>query len=201
MVSQKLPRILKIVADNLVKNDIPYALIGAFAMSLYGLPKFTADIDLLTEGRFRRLISSIMERLGYNRFQMTKSFAQFDSELGVLGKMDFMFVNTKDGQDILNRRIIVKDELIGDHPVIQPTDFIILKLMAIANNPKRISKDEGDILDVLKVNEEGLIHEAFEKLDRGRIYLFAERFGQRERVESLIEKISRDPIKPEQFEL
>ena len=101
----------------------------------------------------------------------------------------------------MNRRILVKDELLGDHPVIQPTDFIILKLMAIANNPERISKDEGDILGVLKVNEEDLIHEAFGKLDRGRIYLFAERFGQRERIESLLEKISRDPSKPEKFEL
>jgi len=63
LVSQKLPRVLKIVADNLIEKDIPYALIGAFAMSLYGLPKFTADIDLLTEGRFQPLISSIMERL------------------------------------------------------------------------------------------------------------------------------------------
>jgi len=201
LVSQKLPRVLKIVADNLVENDIPYALIGAFAMSLYGLPRFTADIDLLTEGRFRPLISSMMERLGYTCFQMTKSFAQFESELGVLGKIDFMFVNTKDGQVILKRRIVVEDELLGDHPVIQPTDFIILKLMAIANDPARISKDEGDILDVLKVNEEGLIHESFGKLDRERIYLFAERFGQRERVESLLEKISRDPGKPEKYEL
>jgi hypothetical protein len=34
LVSQKLPRVLKSVADNLVENDIPYALIGAFALSL-----------------------------------------------------------------------------------------------------------------------------------------------------------------------
>ena len=201
MVFQKLPRVLKIVADNLIEKDIPYALIGAFAMSFYGLPKFTADIDLLTDGRFRSLISSMMERLGYTCFQMAKSFAQFDSELGVLGKIDFMFVSTVDGQDILERSIPVKDDLMGDHPVIQPTDFIILKLMAIANNPERISKDEGDILDVLKANKEDLIHEAFGKLDRRRIYLFAEKFGQRERVDSLLEKISSDPSKPEIFEL
>ncbi len=201
MVSQKLPRVLRIVADNLIEKDIPYALIGAFAMSLYGLPKFTADIDLLTEGRFQPLISSIMERLGYTCFQMTKSFAQFDSELGILGKIDFMFVNTADGRDILERSTLIKDELLGDHPVIQPTDFIILKLMAMANNPERISKDEADILNVLKVSEEKLIHEAFRKLDKGRIYLFAERFGQRERVASLLEKISSDPCKPEKYEL
>ena len=201
MVSQKLPRVLRIVADNLIEKDIPYALIGAFAMSLYGLPKFTADIDLLTDGHFRPLISSIMERLGYTCFQTTKSFAQFDSESGVLGQIDFMFVSTVDGQNILQRSILVKDELLGNHPVIQPTDFIILKLMAIANNPERISKDEGDILDVLKVNAEDLIHEAFGKLDKERIYLFAERFGQRERVDALLEKISSDPSKPENFEL
>ena len=76
-----------------------------------------------------------------------------------------------------------------------------LKLMAMANNPERISKDEGDILDVLKINEENLIHAAFGKLDKGRIYLFAERFGQRERVDSLLEKISSDPSKPEKYEL
>jgi len=201
LVSQKLPRILKIVADNLVENDIPYALIGAFAMSLYGLPKFTADIDLLTDGRFQPLISSIMEKLGYSCYQMTKSFAQFDSEMGILGKIDFMFVGTADGRDILERSTPVKDELLGDHPVIQPTDFIILKLMAMANNPERISKDEADILDVLKVSEENLIHEAFRKLDKGRIYLFAERFGQRERVASLLEKISSGPRKPGKYEL
>lgn len=201
MVSQKLPRVLKIVADNLIEKDIPYALIGAFAMSLYGLPKFTADIDLLTDGRFQPLISSIMEKLGYSCYQMTKSFAQFDSELGVLGKIDFMFVSTADGRDILERSTVVKDELLGDHPVIQPTDFIILKLMAMANNPERISKDEADILDVLKVSEENLIHEAFRKLNKRHIYLFAERFGQRKRFASLLEKISGDPRKPEKYEL
>ena len=76
-----------------------------------------------------------------------------------------------------------------------------MKLMAMANNPKRISKDEADILDVLKLSEENLIHEAFGKLDKGRIYLFAERFGQMERVASLFEKISSGPRKPEKYEL
>ena len=201
MISQKLPKLLQIIADNLAQEQIPFSLIGAFALSLYGLPKFTADIDLLTEGRFWPLISSIMERLGYRCFRKTKSFAQFDSELGVYGKVDFMFVNTPEGRDILKRSIVIKDELLGDHPVIQPTDYIILKLMAIANNPERCSKDEGDILDVLKLYREGLIPGIFEKLDKEMILLFAERFEQMERVESLFDKTFRDSNKPERFEL
>jgi len=201
LISQKLPKVLQIIADNLTQEQIPYSLIGAFALSLYGLPKFTADIDLLTEGGFWPLISSIMERLGYRCFQKTKSFAQFDSELGVYGQVDFMFVNTPEGRDILQRSIVIKDELLGDHPVIQPTDYIILKLMAIANNPERLSKDEGDILDVLKLYKEGLIPEIFGELDKAMILIFAGRFGQMQKVESLLDKTFRNSNKPERFEL
>ena len=201
MISQKLPKVLRIIADNLKKEHIPYSLIGAFALNLYGLPKFTADIDLLTEGPFWPLISPIMEKLGYRCFQKTKSFAQFDSELGVYGKVDFMFVNSPEGKDILKRSIVIKDELLGDHPVIQTTDYIILKLMAIANNPERSSKDEGDILDVLKLYREGLIPGIFEKLDKEMIFIFAKRFGQMERIESIFGKTFGNANNPEKFEL
>ena len=112
-----------------------------------------------------------------------------------------MFVRTLEGADILKSSIVMKDELLGDHPVIQPTDYIILKLMAIANNPERFSKDEVDILEVLKLSKSGLIPKNFHILDRDRIYVFAERFGQRERVASLFHKIFRDPNNPEKFEL
>jgi hypothetical protein len=201
MTSQKLTSVLKLVAGNLKEEDVPYCLIGALALGIYGLPRFTADIDLLTEGRHWPLISSMMERLGYTCFQKTRSFAQFDSELGVMGKIDFMFVNTPDGKEILSRSVSFVDELLGDHPVIQPTDYIILKLMAVANNPERSGRDESDILDVLKLHEEGLIPEIFGKLDKGRIFLFAERFGHRQKTESLFNKISGGPNNQEKFEL
>lgn len=193
MTSQKLPSMLRIITNNLSENEIPYTLIGAFALNLYGLPMFTADIDLLTEGRFWPMISPVMERLGYTCFHKTKSFAQFDSELGVYGKVDFMFVNTPEGRDILVRSIVIKDELLGEHSIIQPTDYIILKLMAIANNPDRSSKDEGDIIEVLKLSKNGLIPEDFDILNRDRIYFFAERFGLRKRARSLLDKVYSDP--------
>jgi len=199
--SSRIRNVLNLITGNLKEEGIPYSIIGALALGVYGLPRFTADIDLLTEGRYWALISPIMKRLGYTCFQKTKSFAQFDSELGVYGKIDFMFVSTLEGADILKSSIVMKDELLGDHPVIQPTDYIILKLMAIANNPERFSKDEVDILEVLKLSKSGLIPKNFHILDRDRIYVFAERFRQRERVASFFHKIFRDPNKPEKFEL
>ena len=199
--SQKLTVVFRIISENLAEKDIPYSLIGAMALGVYGLPRFTADIDLLTEGRYWNLISSIMQRLGYICFQKTKSFAQFDSELGVYGKIDFMFVNTREGRDILKRSILFKDELLGSHPVIQPTDYIVLKLMAIANNPDRSLKDEGDIFDMLRLSKEDLIPADFDLPDRDRIYYFAKQFGQRKRIERLFNKLDKDPNETEKFKL
>lgn len=201
MASQKLRTVLKMVSTDLSEKQVPYALIGALALSLYGLPRFTTDIDLLTEERFQPLISSIMGRLGYSCYQKTRSFAQFDAESGVLGKIDFMFVTTQDGREILRRSVTVKDDLMGDHPVIQPTDYIILKLMAIANNPERSARDEGDIVEVLKLYKGGLVPEIFGPLDRDRLYLFAERFGQRDRVQSLFDRIFSNVSEQGGFEL
>jgi len=196
MSSKKLINVLKIVADNLTKEQIPYSLIGALALGLYGLPRFTADIDLLTEDRFWSKISQIMERLGYTCYQKTESFAQFDSEMGVLGKIDFMFVDTPEGKEILKRSIIAGDELFGTHPVIQPTDYIVLKLMAIANNPNRSQKDEGDILEVLNLYKNRLISGNFESLNKKRIYLFAKKFGQKEKIQRYFDIISGSFDKP-----
>ena len=99
-----------------------------------------------------------------------------------------MFVNTPDGKDINERSIVVKDELMGNHPVIQPTDYIILKLMAIANNPERGPQDEGDILAVMKLYKNNLIPKTFDSLNKERIYQFANRFGQTEKAQSYFEK-------------
>ena len=201
MSSKKLTNILKIITDNLMQEQIPCSLIGALALGLYGLPRFTADIDLLVEGRFWSRISLIMEKLGYTCYQKTDSFAQFDSEMGVLGKIDFMFVNTPEGKDILKRSIITGDELIGTYPVIQPTDYIILKLMAIANNPDRSQKDEGDILAIMNLYKNRLISEDFEPLDMDRVYLFAEKFGQKEKAQRYFDEIFGVSDKPGDFGL
>jgi len=201
VTSKKLTNILKIITDNLTQEHIPYSLIGALTLSLYGLPRFTADIDLLTEARFWSRLSPIMKKLGYTCYQKTKSFAQFDSEMGVLGKIDFMFVSTPEGEDMLKKSILADDELIGTYHVIQPTDYIILKLMAIANNPGRSQKDEGDILAVMNLYKNRLIPENFEPLDMDRVYLFAEKFSQKDKAQKYFDEIFGVSDKPGKLEL
>jgi hypothetical protein len=142
-----------------------------------------------------------MERLGYKCYQKTDTFAQFESELGAMGYIDFMFVNTPDGVAILERSIVVEDELLGKLPIVQPTDYIILKMMAIANNPDRSVKDEADISVFIKLYQNRLLPDHFEPLDKARIYLFSDRFGQRELIEKYLKQASNDENENGPFEL
>jgi len=189
---EKLNKVLEIIARNLNQNKIPFAVIGAIALGLYGFPRFTSDIDLITESRLWPKLDSIMEKLGYSCYQKTDAFAQFESELGAMGFIDFMFVNTPDGLNILNRSIVVEDELLGKIPVVQPTDYIILKLMAIANNPDRSIKDEADLSAFIQLYQNRLLPDFFEPLDRARIYLFADRFGQKKLIDKYFDQVSSD---------
>lgn len=198
---KKLNKVLEIIADNLARNNIPFAVVGAMALGLYGLPRFTSDIDLITEGRFWHNLQPIMERLGYTCYQKTDTFAQFESELGAMGYIDFMFVNTQDGVAILERRVMAEDELLGKYPVVQPTDYIILKMMAIANNPDRSVKDEADLSAFMQIYRKRMLPEYFESLDMNRIYRFADRFGQRKLMDKYLEQASGDQDENGRFEL
>lgn len=190
--AEKLNNVLKIIARNLTQNKIPFALIGAIALGMYGLSRFTSDIDLITEGCRWPKLHLIMERLGYRCYQKTDAFAQFESELGAMGYIDFMLVNTPDGLDILSRSVVVADELLGKIPVVQPTDYVILKMMAIANNPDRSIKDEADLSAFIRLYQNRLLPDFFEPPDMKRIYLFADRFGQRKLIEKYLRKTPKD---------
>ena len=191
MTARNLSTLLNQVTDRLTHERVPYALIGAMALGRYGLPRFTADIDLLTEGRHWSKISKIMTDLGFACFQKAPSFVQFDSKKERFGNIDFLFVDTPDGVNILTSSVGVDDDILGGHPVVQPTDYLVLKLMAIANNPDRLARDEADILAVLKLADRNLIPEAFQPLDLARLRSFAERFGQTERLKGYLRSVRR----------
>lgn len=177
MTTPKLKHVLSIVCRNLSENQVPHALIGAMAMALYGAPRYTADIDLISDERYRETIKHMMVQLGYNCFQDAGSFAQFDSELGIYGKVDFLFVNTDDGRAIIKKRVFINDDVLGVLPVVQPTDYAVLKLMAIANNPQRTTHDMADMEILFKSAAAGFLISPFEPINSEHLKKYARRFG------------------------
>jgi hypothetical protein len=186
MTTPKLKHVLSIICTNLREKNTPHALIGAMALSSYGMPRFSADIDLLSVEEQRKVVLDIMKHLGYECFQDEGSFAQFDSELGVYGKVDFMFVNTEDGRAMLEHAIDINDEVMGVVPIVQPTDYAVLKLMAIANNPDRKAHDMADLEVLFKAAAEGLLNRAFDPINIDLLQTFAERFQVEDILKSLL---------------
>lgn len=175
---------MNILCQRLSAEGVPHALMGSMALALYGMPRYTADIDILSEQKYKNVIKRLMHNLGYDCFQDTEAFSQFDSELNVYGKVDFLFVQTDEGMGILKRAIPVKDELWGEIPVVQPTDYAVLKLMAIANNPARKSRDTADLEVLFRAVAADLLPPFFSPLDAARLKTFAMRFGVLERLET-----------------
>ena len=190
-IPPKIPSVLGIVSKHLDSQHVPHALIGAMALGVYGYPRYTSDIDLITDSRSWPTILELMEKLGFECLQKKQAFAQFGSEMGILGQVDFLMVDSPDGRAIIDRRIVVEDDLIGAHPVIQPTDYIVLKLMAIANNPERATADEADISVFLKLYSKQMVPDIFEPLDTERLNGFAARFGQEDILKKHLRSISR----------
>ena len=186
MTTPKLKHVLSIICTNLRDNKVPHALIGAMALSSYGMPRFSSDIDMLSVEQRREDVLDIMKKLGYECFQDAGSFAQFDSELGVYGKVDFMFVNTDEGRAMLERSRDFDDEVMGVVPVVQPTDYAVLKLMAIANNRDRMAHDMADLEVLFKAASEGLLNQAFDPVNIDPLQLYAERFQVLDHLKRLL---------------
>lgn len=186
MTTPKLKHLLSILCSHLSEKKVPHAIIGAMALSLYGMPRFTADIDLLSDGMHRKVVLELMKELDYECFQDAGNFAQFDSELGVYGKVDFMFVNTDDGRSILERSVDLKDDVLGEVPVVQPTDYAVLKLMAIANNNERRVRDMADLEILFRSVAAGFLDPSFQPINVDLLKKFASRFHVSDHLESLV---------------
>ena len=56
----------KIIADNLAKSNISYALVGGVAMAFHGEPRFTKDIDILIRMNSFQGVNKILSDCGYS---------------------------------------------------------------------------------------------------------------------------------------
>ena len=191
MSDKNLIKSLSRISKKLKRGDINFCLIGAVALGCFGLPRYTSDIDILAEIDDRLAIFSIMEKLSYQCYQKTEVFAQFDLAEGFGGKVDFMFVKTEDGKDIIKNSAVIDDMVFGKVPVVQPADYIILKLMAIANNPERSIKDEADISLCFELLNSNNLRTEFEDFDKDKILKFAKKFGLKDLIEKYFKKNNR----------
>jgi len=162
------------------RERIGYALIGGFALGLWGVHRGTVDMDFLVKREDLDRVDAIMADLGYQLRYRSENVSQFLAPLPVFGELDFLHAFRKASLEMLERA--EHKVLFGNGitlAVLQPEDLIGLKLQALVNDPRREPVDRSDIEMLMAVRDRnmnwGIIREYFE------IFEMLELFNELER--------------------
>lgn len=134
-----------LVSHELLQNSgVRHALIGGFALSSYGFHRATLDIDFLAEGSKKNLIIQKFLQNGFELKYQSDEVLQF---IG-FGFVDVLLANRPLSLMMLDKAI--ENSQLGVY-VVQPEDFVGLKIQAYMNDPQRELQDKADIQNILKM--------------------------------------------------
>jgi Nucleotidyl transferase AbiEii toxin, Type IV TA system len=131
---------------------LDYLLIGGFAASFWGKPRFTADVDFVVEestfDQFKKLLSSIGYKLDY--LHPKRSFAHF-CQIDVSNfRIDLMIVNAETWIKLKASSSQAKFSESETYPVVDALHLIAMKLHAAKQSDRQeFHKDINDIVEVM----------------------------------------------------
>lgn len=139
------------------EHNISYALMGGFAIGLWGGGRTTIDIDFLVNRDDMAKVDAIMQELGYECKYRTENVSQYISALKIFGEVDFLHAFREASLQMLDR---AEEKKIFDGELtiktLIPEDLIGLKLQAIRNNPEREENDMADIRMLIQIHKDNI---------------------------------------------
>jgi hypothetical protein len=126
------------------KQQVKFALVGAFGLAAYGLQRNTRDLDLLLADRTGPLVGQFLESLGYETLQSTQAFSIHSHPLREMGRVDLILVDDHTASQVFGR---ARTCSLQGKPVLVPCPehLAAMKAAAIAQQPKRTLKDLADV--------------------------------------------------------
>lgn len=158
--------VLKKIIKAFKEQNVRYALIGGFALGLWGVVRGTMDLDFLVARDDMGKVDAITGGLGYKSFYRTENVTQYVSDNNALGELDFLHAFRAHSVSMLTRA--EEKEIFGGEMfvrVLLPDDIIGLKVQAAANDPARRAVDMADIESLIRLHKKridwALIEEYF----------------------------------------
>ena len=151
----------KLVLEKLLtafeKEGVRYALMGGFALGLWGVHRSTVDIDFLVNRDDLDKIHAIMSALGYQCVHQTENVSQYVSSLSIFGEIDFLHAFREASTGMLKRA--KEKKIFGESltiKVLKPEDLIGLKVQAMSNDQSRRTSDLSDIEHIMALHKTDL---------------------------------------------
>ncbi len=146
----------KLVIEKLLtafkEHNVHCALMGGFALGLWGVGRTTVDLDFLVNRDDMKTVDMIMKEFGYECRYRSENVSQYISPLKIFGEVDFLHAFRKASLEMIENaeeKKVFNDSL--KLKVVRPEDIIGLKLQAIKNNPSRQQKEIEDIESLLAI--------------------------------------------------
>lgn len=145
-------------------NKINYALIGGFALGVYGIVRATNDLDFLIEKKYAGWLKKYMLKEDYMIIYESDNVIQFENPDVSFGSIDFLYAFRKPSVEMLKRAVMKKlfNETIN-MPILIPEDIIGLKVQSLVNNPQRKFFELEDIRNIMQIRRSELRWDIIEK--------------------------------------
>jgi len=169
---------LEELANRFQAQGIDFALMGGFALGIWGAQRATIDLDFLILLDDMEPAHTILTSLGYELRHKSENVSQYISPLKTFGEIDFLHAFRAVSKAMLQRA--AKKEIFSAGltiKVLQPEDIIGLKVQALTNDPSRKNIDFADI--------ETLIHHYGSRLDWQLVKSYFDLFEQGDLFKSL----------------
>jgi len=141
-----------LLADFFNRNNLEYAIIGAFALHAYGYTRATKDVDFITRIEYQEKIVKYLESNDFETINCTEAFSNHLYPAGSV-RFDILYVEGETAESIFNS--VRKKEIYNDLilPVVSPEHLIILKLFAASSDPDRKLKELSDIKELIRTSD------------------------------------------------
>ena len=135
------------------KEEVRYAVIGGFALGLWGAARATIDIDFLLLVGDLPKAETILSQCAYRRVYQSENVAQYVSDLAPYGQVDVLLAFREISLGMLKRSVVKEaaDGLVINTLI--PEDLVGLKLQASVNDPSRTLKESVDIESLLEARQ------------------------------------------------
>ena len=167
--------VMQQLASSFEEQGIDYALMGGFALGIWGVQRATIDMDFLILLDDMECAHTILTSLGYELHHKSQNVSQYISPLKTFGEIDFLHAFRAVSKSMLQRA--QKKEVFGAEliiKVLQPEDIIGLKVQALTNDPSRKNVDLADIESLMRIHgsrlDWQLVQSYFELFEQGDLF-------------------------------
>jgi hypothetical protein len=160
-------RELGVVEGALAREGFRVAVIGGVALTAYGHPRMTLDLDVVTDAPAQDMIVAFMESQGFETLHRSSGYSNHRHPDRSRGRVDFMYV----GGPTADKLFASAKELPGPggRPILVPIPehLIAMKVQAMKDAPERTWQDLVDIAYLFRLDG----------VDRDEVRQYFERAG------------------------